>query len=93
MNFRIIVRFIIIIILFNTIIFCENQINKYSHFKLGLLQYEPGDWNSDQTALTELLKFINQNTNTFLFFVDFFYKIFNRFKISYICLKSQAFRL
>jgi len=63
MNFRIIVRFIIIIILLNTIIFCENQINKYSHFKLGLLQYEPGDWNSDQTALTELLKFINQNTN------------------------------
>ena len=31
--------------------------------KIGLLEYEPGDWNSDQTALTELLKFIKDNTN------------------------------
>ena len=33
------------------------------NFKIGLVQYEPGDWNSDQSALTELIKFINLNTN------------------------------
>ena len=56
MNFRIIVRFIIIIILLNAIIFCKNHINRYSYFKLGLLQYEPGDWNSDQlTNIKEIV--------------------------------------
>tara|TARA_B100000676_G_C18085117_1_gene854394 strand:- start:4455 stop:5177 length:723 start_codon:yes stop_codon:yes gene_type:complete len=32
-------------------------------FQIGLIQYEPGDWNSDQSALTELIKFIKSNTN------------------------------
>ena len=32
-------------------------------FRIGLIEYEPGDWNSDQSALTELIKFINANTN------------------------------
>ena len=33
------------------------------NFTIGLVQYEPGDWNSDQSALTELIKFVNLNTN------------------------------
>lgn len=39
--------------------------NDYSihNFKIGLVEYEPGDWNSDQSALSELIKFINKNTN------------------------------
>ena len=70
MNFIIIVRLIAIIILSNSIIFCESNITKDSNLKIGLLEYEPGDWNSDQTALSELLKFINKNTNIPVITVD-----------------------
>ena len=63
MNFRIIVQ-IIISFLFSCLISATNtKENSLSYFKIGLLEYSPGDWNSDETALSELLKFINTNTN------------------------------
>ena len=62
MVFRVIVQSIIIIC-FNSIIFNQTNQNQSSYFEIGLLEYEPGDWNSDQTALAELLKFIKKNTN------------------------------
>ena len=37
--------------------------NSDSSFRIGLIEYEPGDWNSDQTALSELIKHIKKNTN------------------------------
>ena len=58
MKFRIIVRIIVFVAFLFSILFCNNNINKNSHFRIGLLEYEPGDWNSDQTALSELTKFI-----------------------------------
>ena len=63
MNFRIIVRLIATITLLISNIYGEQNINEQSYFKIGLLEYEPGDWNSDQTALAELSKFIDKNTN------------------------------
>tara|TARA_B100000029_G_scaffold502084_1_gene576731 strand:- start:543 stop:1271 length:729 start_codon:yes stop_codon:yes gene_type:complete len=61
MTFKTIVQ-IIIYILFTCFIFGFNKGNTLP-FKIGLLEYTPGDWNSDETALSELLKFINDNTN------------------------------
>jgi len=60
MILRFIVQVIILILCFSTII-PQNYNNK--EFKIGLIEYEPGDWNSDQTALSELIKFIHNNTN------------------------------
>ena len=61
MNFKTIVQ-IIIYFLFLCLVFSFNERNALP-FKIGLLEYTPGDWNSDETALSELLKFINENTN------------------------------
>tara|TARA_Y100001970_G_scaffold8414_1_gene9815 strand:- start:7552 stop:8283 length:732 start_codon:yes stop_codon:yes gene_type:complete len=63
MVLRIIVQGIIPIIICISIIRGESYQNKISNFKIGLIKYEPGDWNSDQTALSELIDFINENTN------------------------------
>jgi len=63
MNFKNIVQ-IIIIALFGCLIstsIAKENITPY--FKIGLIEYSPGDWNSDETALSELSKFINKNTN------------------------------
>ena len=63
MNFRNIVQ-IIISFLFSCLILASNEKeNSISYFRIGLLEYSPGDWNSDETALSELSKFINTNTN------------------------------
>jgi hypothetical protein len=63
MNFKIIVQ-IIISFLFTCVILASTvKENSISYFKIGLLEYSPGDWNSDETALSELSKFINNNTN------------------------------
>jgi len=63
MNFRIIVQ-IIIFLLFASSNFASNtKNNQGNYFKIGLVEYSPGDWNSDETALSELLKFINNNVN------------------------------
>jgi len=60
MFFRILVTIIIPILSFSLIKAAD--FNSKS-FQIGLIQYEPGDWNSDQSALTELIKFIKLNTN------------------------------
>ena len=60
MNYRTIVQ-IIKYILCSSAIFCIS--NEFNSFNIGLLEYEPGDWNSDQTALTELIKFVHKNTD------------------------------
>tara|TARA_Y100000589_G_scaffold61922_1_gene53154 strand:- start:423 stop:1148 length:726 start_codon:yes stop_codon:yes gene_type:complete len=60
MFFRILVSIIIPILSFSLIKAAD--FNSKS-FQIGLIQYEPGDWNSDQSALTELIKFIKLNTN------------------------------
>ena len=60
MFFRILVTIIISILSFSLI--KSADFNSKS-FQIGLIQYEPGDWNSDQSALTELIKFIKLNTN------------------------------
>ena len=60
MIFNAIVQLIISILLISTGLAINNSENSY-YFKIGLLEYEPGDWNSDQTALTELIKFVKQN--------------------------------
>jgi len=60
MILRILLRLIAIFISFN-LIFPSNFDSQ--NFRIGLIEYEPGDWNSDQSALTELIKFINANTN------------------------------
>ena len=70
MKFRIIVRVIVFVAFLFSTYFCNNNINKNSHVRIGLLEYEPGDWNSDQTALSELTKFINKNTNIPIITVD-----------------------
>tara|TARA_Y100001970_G_scaffold139905_1_gene172212 strand:- start:5845 stop:6576 length:732 start_codon:yes stop_codon:yes gene_type:complete len=57
-----IVQIIILLIFINNII-AEIYDTKNFQFKIGLIEYEPGDWNSDQTALAELISFINTNTN------------------------------
>ena len=63
MDFKFIVQ-IIIYILFNGIILTSTiEEKQIYHIRIGLLEYSPGDWNSDQTALSELSKFINKNTN------------------------------
>ena len=62
MVLRIIVKLIILIIFSFSAIFGQNS-NILSNFRIGLVEYEPGDWNSDQTALAELLHFIDINTN------------------------------
>ena len=62
MVLRIIVQMIISTIFLSAGLFGQNYTN-FSNFRIGLVQYEPGDWNSDQTALSELLNFINNNTN------------------------------
>ena len=63
MNFKNIVQ-IITITLFSCLISSATaKENTTSYFKIGLLEYSPGDWNSDETALSELSKFINVNTN------------------------------
>ena len=63
MNFKITVQ-IIIFLLFSHLIFAsDGQNNPSSYFKIGLLEYSPGDWNSDETALSELLKFVKKNIN------------------------------
>ena len=36
-----------------------SKVNYDNSFKIGLVEYSPGDWNSDETALAELLKFIH----------------------------------
>ena len=70
MVLRIIVQGIISIIICISIIRGDSYQNKISNFKIGLIKYEPGDWNSDQTALSELTKFINKNTNIPIITVD-----------------------
>ena len=60
MFFRILVTIIILILSFSIVKAAD--FNSKS-FQIGLIQYEPGDWNSDQSALTELIKFIKLNTN------------------------------
>ena len=60
MFLRILVALIPCIISISFII--SNDYNS-RNFTIGLVQYEPGDWNSDQSALTELIKFVNLNTN------------------------------
>ena len=60
MFFRILVTIIISILSFSLI--KATDFNSKS-FQIGLIQYEPGDWNSDQSALTELIKFVKLNTN------------------------------
>ena len=60
MVLRIIVKIITLIIFSSSGLFGQNS-NTSSNFRIGLVEYEPGDWNSDQTALAELLYFINQN--------------------------------
>ena len=63
MNFKITVQ-IIIFLLFSHLTFAsDGKNNQSSYFKIGLLEYSPGDWNSDETALSELLKFVKNNTN------------------------------
>ena len=63
MNFKIIVQ-IIISFLFTCVMSASTvKENSISYFTIGLLEYSPGDWNSDETALSELSKFINNNTN------------------------------
>ena len=62
MVLRIIVKIITLIIFLFAGLFAQN-FNISSNFRIGLVEYEPGDWNSDQTALAELLHFIDTNTN------------------------------
>ena len=62
MVLRFIVQAIILLIYLSSIIAQNDYIQKF-YFKIGLVEYEPGDWNSDQTALSELIKFVNENTN------------------------------
>ena len=62
MVLRFIVQAIILLLCFSSII-AQNKYMQNSQFKIGLIEYEPGDWNSDQTALSELIKFVNENTN------------------------------
>ena len=62
MVLRIIVQIIISAIFLLSGLFSQIA-STSSNFKIGLVEYEPGDWNSDQTALSELLRFINKNTN------------------------------
>jgi hypothetical protein len=62
MILRFIVQVIILLIYLSSIT-GQNYYTKNFQFKIGLIEYEPGDWNSDQTALSELIKFINKNTN------------------------------
>ena len=59
MNFKTIVQIIILFLLTYTI----SANNTESYFRIGLLEYSPGDWNSDETSLSELTKFIHNNTN------------------------------
>tara|TARA_X000001036_G_C20501659_1_gene734120 strand:+ start:101 stop:832 length:732 start_codon:yes stop_codon:yes gene_type:complete len=61
-----VLRFIVHVIMLFICLFCisaSTYDNWDSTFKIGLIEYEPGDWNSDQTALSELMKFIKKNTN------------------------------
>jgi len=39
----------------------------FNTFKIGLVEYSPGDWNSDETALSELIKYIKVNTSIPIF--------------------------
>ena len=56
MNFKIIVQ-IIISFLFTCVMSASTvKENSISYFTIGLLEYSPGDWNSDETALSELSK-------------------------------------
>ena len=63
MVLRIIVQVIIIFIFLLSNVWSQTYQKKVSNLTIGLIEYEPGDWNSDQTALAELTKFINENTN------------------------------
>ena len=54
MVLRFIVQAIILLLCFSSII-AQNKYMQNSQFKIGLIEYEPGDWNSDQTALAELI--------------------------------------
>jgi len=63
MNFKNIVQIIITASFIFLISISIAKENITSYFKIGLIEYSPGDWNSDETALSELLKFINKNTN------------------------------
>ena len=63
MVLRIIVQVIIPFIFLLSTLLGQNYKKNISNLKIGLIEYEPGDWNSDQTALSELIKFINENTN------------------------------
>jgi len=60
MFFRILVQ---LIAYFITISLIFSSDYNSQNFRIGLVMYEPGDWNSDQSAITELIKFINLNTN------------------------------
>ena len=51
---------IIMPVLFGLLLSTMNYDNS---FKIGLVEYSPGDWNSDETALSELIKFIHEHTN------------------------------
>lgn len=61
-----VLRFIVQVIMLFICLFsmsAEKYYNSNSSFSIGLIEYEPGDWNSDQTALSELIKYIKKNTN------------------------------
>ena len=63
MNFKNIVQIIICFLFSSTISALNSTENITPYFKIGLLEYSPGDWNSDETALSELSHFINNKTN------------------------------
>ena len=63
MNYKTIVQIIIFFLINSIILTSTIKENNNSYFKIGLLEYSPGDWNSDETALSELLKFVKNNTN------------------------------
>ena len=63
MNFKNIVQIIICFLFSSTISALNSTENITPYFKIGLLEYSPGDWNSDETALSELCHFINNKTN------------------------------
>ena len=63
MNYNTIVQIIIFFLINSIILTSTIKESNNSYFKIGLLEYSPGDWNSDETALSELLKFVKNNTN------------------------------
>ena len=75
MNFKIIVQIIIFLLFASSNFASDTKDNQGNYFKIGLVEYSPGDWNSDETALSELLKFIkNKRTHSYNTFIKRVYK-------------------